>query len=1484
MKRNLKRLPALLLAILLCLSLLPATAWAVDYMVSGEGWGIGQNVGESPTLYIESDAGMKNWIESNNGYMYVGIIYAVNLAEGITEIPYHAFYKCNQLTTVEIPASVTELGKNDVFEGCTALTSITVADGNDKFFVEDGVLYRYAKDDDGNKIDDEFIALICPPGKSGEVTLKDGTVEIGGSAFEGCTKLTGVTLNEGLTRIGSNAFGGCSSLQDVTLPATLTSLGNGVFNGCVGLTSLAVADGNADYSAEDGVLYDKGQTELLLYPAAKSDADFTVPDSVTHIASYAFQGARHLKTVTAGNLTSIESSAFTNCEALTSFTAASLSEVEFQAFYGCSNLETFTLTDADSLTTIGGSAFNRCSSLTAAPIAGATSIEEGAFQDCTALTSLSFCETGNVSIGKNAFSGCTGLTELTFPASVTSIGYSAFGGCNQVTVITFKGETPPTCDSNSFSIGDPNNFQIVVPSGSESSYQTALGETLGSYVGNTLVKKYPLFVNGQQLTSTNTTINCGSGTASFDVATSTLTLTNATIENMGGNYGYGGAINSGLAELTIKLVGTNTINAEQEQWGTTYQDSINSGANCDVKIVSGESDGTMPTLVCDLIDMGRGGSGFTGGAGEGNLTVDGVNLTVNDRIFVHHNTTFQNGAQVNVTGGLTVNNSATVKVKGETTAVTVKYIALGNDLPGQTNRLVLDSGVLTITGSVAYPGAPDGDTNPYAIRFDPVSSGSIAINGGMFVKQASCAGTNIDESEITQADNLPVQGSWDSGTLIIGPANDGKYLVTVKSDPTDGGVAYGGGRYDEDEEVTLTATAQTGWFFIGWYQDSGDAAVSTSKSYEYTVGETDVIFTARFIEDKLYQAEQAKDAFDGAQKKDSLTWDILTDAVDAYEAVAAYLEQVKAIGGLLTDEEKAALDNRYTALTDYYNDIKALDLSGQDLGSADLAELDFFTGLTDLDLSGTALTDLSGLSGLTTLKNLNLSNNKGISDLTALKGLTTLKTLDISGTGVTTLDSLVLEDGSSFPGSETLTAKNLSLTSISALVNLVSADGFSAETVTKWDFTGSNLPPNDENRADVATIEAALDNKFFPPTIPENTYIISASPATLNFGSVSPNYTQPAPQTVTIKNTGNQTVTLAQPASEHYDLSSISPTELAPNSTATFTVQPKPNLGVGTYNETLTVTGSNGDDHTAQATVALRFEVTQPTSGGSGGATTYAVTVEKAEHGKVTASPSRASSGTPVTITVTPDEGYELEKLTVTDSKGSEVKLTDKGNSKYTFDMPNTKVEIRAVFRKIAPVWENCPGGVDCPAYSYRDVDTSAWYHEAVDYVLVNGLMSGYGNGVFGPNDHLSRAQLCQILYNKEGRPAVTGSSVFIDITDGAWYSGAVTWAAENGIVDGYGNGLFGPEDNITREQLAAILYRYARAKGYDVSVGEDTNILSYTDALEISEYAIPAMQWACGAGIIQGNGGYLNPQGDATRAEIATMLMRFCGYYANTK
>ena len=135
---------------------------------------------------------------------------------------------------------------------------------------------------------------------------------------------------------------------------------------------------------------------------------------------------------------------------------------------------------------------------------------------------------------------------------------------------------------------------------------------------------------------------------------------------------------------------------------------------------------------------------------------------------------------------------------------------------------------------------------------------------------------------------------------------------------------------------------------------------------------------------------------------------------------------------------------------------------------------------------------------------------------------------------------------------------------------------------------------------------------------------------------------------------------------------------------------------------------------------------------------------------------------------------------------------------------------------------------------------------------------------------------MATILWRMEGSPAPTAEARFTDVRSGQWYSEAVAWTAQSGVYTGYADGSFRPNDSITREQLATILYRYAKYKGVDVSVGEDTNILSYADAAEISDYAFPAMQWACGAGVMQGSNGNLLPRGRATRAQIAAMLHRY--------
>ena len=178
----------------------------------------------------------------------------------------------------------------------------------------------------------------------------------------------------------------------------------------------------------------------------------------------------------------------------------------------------------------------------------------------------------------------------------------------------------------------------------------------------------------------------------------------------------------------------------------------------------------------------------------------------------------------------------------------------------------------------------------------------------------------------------------------------------------------------------------------------------------------------------------------------------------------------------------------------------------------------------------------------------------------------------------------------------------------------------------------------------------------------------------------------------------------------------------------------------------------------------------------------------------------------------------------------------------------------------------------------FDDVRRGDWFYDDVRYVYETGLMNGTANRIFAPSVSTTRAMIVTILWRLEGSPVVNFAMRFRDVVENAWYSEAVRWAAANGIVTGYTEQTFGPNDNIAREQLAAILHRYAKYKGLDVSAGEDTNILSFDDAQTISGYAVPAMQWACGAGLMQGSNRKLLPTAQATRAQVAAMLHRFLG------
>lgn len=290
-------------------------------------------------------------------------------------------------------------------------------------------------------------------------------------------------------------------------------------------------------------------------------------------------------------------------------------------------------------------------------------------------------------------------------------------------------------------------------------------------------------------------------------------------------------------------------------------------------------------------------------------------------------------------------------------------------------------------------------------------------------------------------------------------------------------------------------------------------------------------------------------------------------------------------------------------------------------------------------------------------------------------------------------------------------------------------------------------------------------------------------------------------------------------------------------------------------------------------TVSATPDFSKRSSGGSSGGsssgkTTYKVTTSAVNNGGVNASPSNAEKGATITITLSPDKGYKLDKLTVTDGSGKTVSTVKKSDTVYTFTMPASAVKVGVSYVK----------ATETPSKTkFNDVSANDWFASAVDYVTGKGMMNGTADNTFSPKANTTRGMVVTVLYRLENQPSTSAAS-FTDVASGAYYANAVAWANANGIVSGYGSGKFGPNDKVTREQLAAILYRYAQYKKYDVSVGEDTNILSYDDAQSISSYAIPAIQWACGAGVVTGkSGSKLDPKGNATRAEVAAMLMRFC-------
>ena len=375
-------------------------------------------------------------------------------------------------------------------------------------------------------------------------------------------------------------------------------------------------------------------------------------------------------------------------------------------------------------------------------------------------------------------------------------------------------------------------------------------------------------------------------------------------------------------------------------------------------------------------------------------------------------------------------------------------------------------------------------------------------------------------------------------------------------------------------------------------------------------------------------------------------------------------------------------------------------------------------------------------------------------------------------------------------------------------------------------------------------------------------------PVTLAINLVAKNRTVPTfiltADHDTLSGGGKVTLTLERGNLPDGAVVTVSGTDEAGNA-VTLTDNDNGTYSVSLPNKTQTYTFTavyDGCQTIAPKTGFTTVKVQQRSSGGGEPAKpSFPVKISNSGDGVAKVDKSYASAGAKVTITVTPGRNATVQRITVTDEDGERLKLTENRDGTYSFTMPSGTANVYVRF-----------SGSGLP---FADVPSGSWYYDDVAYVYDTGLMTGLTVTAFGPNLSTTRGMIVTILWRMENEPAAKHGCPFADVRRGSYYEQAIAWASENGIVTGFDASTFAPDRAITREQLAAILFRFAAYRGMD-AVTLRENLSSFQDQAAISAYAVSALNWAVGEGLMQGTGDKLEPTGNATRAQVAAMLRRF--------
>ena len=1290
-----------------------------------------------------------------------------------------------------------------------------------------------------------------------------------------------------VTYIGAHAFRS-TSISSIAIPDSVKSIGAYAFIMCRHLTSIKASNlSDRAFYVKDDVLYEdytengKSGVALRFFPLAKWHGAYTIDSRVTAIGNNSMQQAEITSVTIPATVRSINSFAFNSSE-ITSVTFKGTPSfgTEFESgtagsgiFSNCKKLTTIN-NFPKNVKVLPASLFSGAVRLTHFEIpASVTEIGDTAFSN-TGITEITI-PSGVSKIGSRVFStsdpedengsAVRSSVKVTFEkgSKLTSIGSACFAGLKDYTAIfapedeaaygafaqagyqvSLAGRELP--QDNTFVYGwvDENSVQIIdltdtgkkkaditIPdmavSGEQSYQVVGIGDSVfagtSNNDANTTLTSVKLGANLKYISSTAFRYCTHLTNVDFSKAVK--------LERIGSNAFYDtnavtgwdlsaceklttvdtGAFNYTKTSITIKLPANIT------SWGNNV---INSKA---MTVHAAASSETFKTLVAVL---NAGNDKFTFAGESGNAGKFTYESRYENGAFIVTITGF--AANVSAEDKATVEIPDTITVDGAAMAVTaVADQAFVKDC-NKIKTVTIGANVATI-GNQAFAAAQGNTTTLESVTFkDGVP---VSIRTRAFQKYGSSLKTfDAGKREVALGDNVFLDDRGLTYVNISNATSLGKGVFYNLNNATTSGtlVINGAAISDAKSFENVTTVTSQGYplskmtvYVVG---DNGNAGATTTALRNAGVNILCLTDGGTFPAGTSFKANKL-----AVPSKTGYTF-------DGWYSSSNFDEETK-----LTDNNHPVTGTTYYAKWTMISSI-TLSSNANDAVTYGTSVVTLTTAPTSSQWTYTWYKDADGNNVLDTTNDTKIANDGNT---------LVLKNVSDSGTYW-----VVVSDG-----------KNNNATSNKVTVTIVKADGNASVSLSGWIYgeTASEpVPTSDTNGINNVTYQYKVkgaDDTTYSDTLPINAgdYTVKATfAATDNYNEVTAeaDFTiAKATPAIAIKATPS---TLTGGGSVELTVSGV-PTEgkLAVTCDNDITVNEKdgkytaqlPNV---TKNYTFTAKYTGTDNYNdVEKTCVVKVTRKSSHSSSSGSSTTSANTVSAstASNGKVSLDKSTAKKGNTVTVTVTPDAGYQLDKLTVTDAKGKAIAVTKKSDSKYTFTMPDSKVTITPTFSKIENTKPSKTG--------FNDVASSAWYADAVQYVTDKGLMNGTDDNQFSPNASTTRGMLMTVLARYAGEDTTGGAT---------WYEKGMNWAKAKGVSDGTN-----PNANITREQLVTMLYRYAGTPAANGSLSD------FSDTASVSSYAVNAMQWAVENGIVNGSNGKLNPQNNATRAEVAAILMRFC-------